>query len=136
VQLWDAQTGKAISVPLIHEDTVQSAVFSPDGKRVVAASGWTPVLWEIFADTQDYVTEAKLTVPRCLTGEQRIRFFLLPAPPAWCIEMEKLPYDTQDWKDWLKFSRANLNPPLPDTPEWAPWLAQQTGYAAPGRNSK
>jgi hypothetical protein len=44
-------------------------------------------------------------------------------PPAWCIEMKKWPYQTQDWKGWLRFKRANANPPLPGTPEWEPWRA-------------
>jgi hypothetical protein len=47
----------------------------------------------------------------------------VPEPPAWCIEMEKWPYDTQDWKDWLQFKRAHADPPLPDTPEWKEWRA-------------
>jgi hypothetical protein len=37
--------------------------------------------------------------------------------------MEKWPYHTQDWKDWLKFKRANSDPPLPDKPQWLPWIA-------------
>ena len=42
-------------------------------------------------------------------------------PPAWCIETEKWPYQTQDWKDWLQFKRGNANPPLPNTAEWQAW---------------
>jgi hypothetical protein len=37
--------------------------------------------------------------------------------------MEKWPYRGQEWKDWLALSRANLDPPLPDTAEWADFVA-------------
>jgi hypothetical protein len=38
-RLWDAATGKPISEPLTgHAGEVMSAVFSPDGKRIVTAS--------------------------------------------------------------------------------------------------
>ena len=51
--------------------------FSPDGKRIVTASfDKTARLWEIFADTQEFVSHAKAAVPRCLTAAQRNAFFL------------------------------------------------------------
>ena len=56
---------------------------------------------------------------------QRAEAFLPPEPPAWCIEMVKWPYDTDDWRMWLRHRRAGANPPLPDTPQWKPWLAAQ-----------
>jgi hypothetical protein len=36
-----------------------------------------------------------------MTPAQRKAFFVPPEPPAWCIEMEKWPYDTPEWKQWL-----------------------------------
>jgi len=71
------------------------------------------------------VDEAKKDVPHCLTGDERAKVFLAPEPPAWCIEMNKWPYQSQDWKDWLKYKRANANPPLPDTPAWETWIADR-----------
>jgi hypothetical protein len=60
------------------------------------------------------VSHAKAAVPRCLTPAQRKAFFLLPEPPRWCIELEKWPYHTDVWKQWLSDIRAGKNLPLPD----------------------
>jgi hypothetical protein len=54
-----------------------------------------------------------IAVPRCLTAAQRNQFFLPPEPPLWCIEREKWPYHTSEWKQWLSDTRAGKNPPLP-----------------------
>ena len=66
---------------------------------------------------------AKVHAPRCLTNDQRTAAFLDREPPAWCIEMEKWPYQTPDWKEWLKYRDANAAPPLADTAEWQHWVA-------------
>jgi hypothetical protein len=47
-------------------------------------------------------------------------------PPAWYIEMEKYPYDTQVWRDWLILVQAKAGPPLPESDEWLPWLAARS----------
>jgi hypothetical protein len=98
---------------------VNSAAFSPDGRRIVTASDDnTARIWngDGFLDTQSLVSAAKAAVPRCLTPVRRKTFFLPPEPPSWCIEMEKWPYNTPEWKQWLADTRAGNNPPLPDTP--------------------
>ena len=46
-RLWDASSGKAIGLPMQHDDTVNSAAFSPDGQRIVTASrDKTARLWD------------------------------------------------------------------------------------------
>jgi len=96
---------------------VLSAVFSPDGGRIVTASDDnTARLWKIFANTQELVSHAKVGIPRCLTTAQRNTFFLPPEPLPWCIEMEKWPYNTPAWRQWLADARAGESPPLPTTP--------------------
>jgi hypothetical protein len=52
-------------------------------------------------------------MPRCLTPGQRNEFFLPPEPPRWCIELEKWPYHTPEWKQWLSNTRAGKQAPLP-----------------------
>jgi WD40 repeat protein/energy-coupling factor transporter ATP-binding protein EcfA2 len=117
-RIWDALSGKAIAEFRGHDEAVESAAFSPDGQRIVTASqDKTARIWEVFADTQTLVSRAKADVPRCLTPAQRKAFFLPPEPPAWCVEIEKWPYDTPTWKQWLSDVRAGENPPLPVEPE-------------------
>jgi WD domain, G-beta repeat len=113
-RVWDAESGKPIGEPLRgHEDAVFSAAFSPDGKHIVTTSkDQTARVWGIFPETQALVSAAKAAVPRCLTPAQRKIFFLPPEPPAWCIEMEKWPYNTPEWKQWLEEKRAGRDPPL------------------------
>jgi hypothetical protein len=135
-RLWNAQTGQQIRV-LTDIGGMFRAHFSPDGKTVLTESGgpafmklqgngtepWRGRLWLVFADAATMVEDAKARLPRCLTRAQRVAAFLDPEPPAWCIEMEKWPYATQDWKDWLKYKHTAANPPLPDTPEWKNWVS-------------
>jgi WD40 repeat protein len=77
-----------------HTDSVASAVFAPDGGRILTASDdGTARLLEAFPETQTLVDRMKAEVPRCLTQEQRQRFFLEPASTRWCATMHKWPYD-------------------------------------------
>jgi hypothetical protein len=70
-------------------------------------------LWDVFADTRELISQAKMAAPRCLTAEQREASYFLPAePPAWCIEMAKWPYQTAAWKARLFDESAGKNPPL------------------------
>jgi WD40 repeat protein len=55
-QVWDAQTGKPVTAPLPHEGDVNSAEFSPDGRRVVTgAQDETARVWD--AQTGEPLTE-------------------------------------------------------------------------------
>jgi hypothetical protein len=111
--VWDAATGLQIGTPI----EGGAAAISPDGARIVTISDKGAQIWEIFADTQSLVSHVQAIVPRCLTREQRQKVFLPPEPPDWCIEMEKWPYNTPQWKRWLVDVRAGKKPPLPAGPQ-------------------
>ncbi len=108
--------------------------FSRDGRRLLTGTrNGIARIWSFDRNpdpagraapaASELVEQGKAHVRRCLTREQREKAFLASEPPAWCIEMAKWPYDTQAWKDWLRYKRANADPPRPDTPEWQSWLA-------------
>ena len=112
--IWDAVSGNPISELKGHDGAVWTAAFNSDGKRIVTASNdGTARIWDILPDTQSLVSQAKAAVPRCLTPAQRKAFYLPPEPPPWYIEMEKWPYNTPAWKQWLSDARAGKMPPLP-----------------------
>ncbi len=123
-RVWDVASGKTIALLDGDTDDVRVAKFSRDGLRVITGSfDNTARLWRLFPTTNALIESAKASLSRCLTPEQREQFFLDAEPPAWCIEAERWPYYTSDWKDWLRYKRENLNPPLAETPEWRAWIA-------------
>lgn len=73
---------------------VSSAVFSPDGRRILTASDdGTARIWPAYSDPQELIDVAKERMPRCLTQQQRAQYYLLRGVPAWCKTMGKWPYD-------------------------------------------
>jgi WD40 repeat protein len=118
-RLWDGENGAPIGEPFRgHMAALSSAAFGPNGNLVTASADATARVWDVFArryldGSQTLLTQARLAIPRCLTVSQRSQFFLTAAPPAWCIELEKWPYHTDDWKQWLAQTRAGEKPSLP-----------------------
>ena len=47
VRLWDAESGKALSDPLLANDRITSIRFNPDGTRIMAVSGNRLLLWDL-----------------------------------------------------------------------------------------
>ena len=66
-RVWDAD-GNLLTTLEGHTDTVWSASFSPDGRRVVTASDdGTVQLWEVWSDVDDMLDEAARRAGRTLT---------------------------------------------------------------------
>ena len=115
VRVWDRRRRTQVTAPLPGAGRVFAAAFSPNGTRIVGGfDDHKARLWTVSPNTQALVERAKALAPRCLTKAQREAFFLLPDPPAWCIEREKWPYHSDEWKQWLTDLRAGKDPPLPN----------------------
>jgi WD40 repeat protein len=113
-RLWDVGRGQELVAFRGHNLTVNSAAFSADGRRVVTASDdRTARVWPAFQEIQELLVHTSEIAPRCLTPTQLEQAFLDPTPPAWCIEMEKWPYRTQAWKDWLAARKGGKRVNMP-----------------------
>src|SRR5262249_39858145 len=96
-RIWDTRTWETIAVLM----GAGLPAISPDG-QLVATAGDKVAFWKLFPSTQALVDAAKAGVGRCLTRAEREVAFLPREPPAWCVEMEKWPYQSGAWKEWLK----------------------------------
>jgi hypothetical protein len=127
VRLWDGASGRPLA--LLQQ---APACLSMGGGRILAAGDDGDLrIWEFDRDPaaapaaagRALVDRARQELPRCLTRAERERARLAVEPPDWCIEMAKWPYQAPEWRDWLRYRRAQARPPLPDTPEWRAWAA-------------
>jgi WD40 repeat protein len=122
VRVWDVASSRTIvTVPVLPANPgmihISTASLSGDGQHMVAVvQDGTARIWKVYPTVQDMLDYIKRWIPRCLTGDQRKAAFLDGAPPIWCIEMEKWPYDTDAWRSWLAQKKAGLMPPLPQAP--------------------
>jgi WD40 repeat protein len=124
IRTWDVATATEVDGLQKTNGEFVRPVVRHDGTYVLHLSeGGIGLIWRIFPTAQKLVDYVKSVIPRCLSPQQRMDFFLDAEPPAWCVTLEKWPYHTQDWKEWLNYRRNGLNPPLPDSPEWSPWVA-------------
>lgn len=116
VRLWDANIATIIAEFSTNDSwRLVHAVFSPDSRHIllIKKSPLAVQFWDIFPTTQALVDRVKTSVVRCLNTTQRTKVFLSAEPPAWCVEMEKWPYHTAEWKQWLTDTRAGKSVPLP-----------------------
>jgi len=72
VRLWDVDRGIQLLTFKTDEEYVNRAIFSSDGKYIVADSS----IWHIFPTTQALIDYANQIVPRQLDCEERRRFDL------------------------------------------------------------
>jgi WD40 repeat protein len=70
-----------------------SVAFTQDGNSLIIGSASGHIeRWPVWRDTGAAIAHTRAAATRCLTSEQRGRFFLKPEPPAWCKGMGKWPY--------------------------------------------
>jgi WD40 repeat protein len=94
--VWDARTfveiarfGRGGHLP-----NITALAVMPDGRRaVVGAQDGKVAVWHLFDTGQELIDEVKDVVPRCLSPEERKRYFLDVQPPNWCMANKKWPYD-------------------------------------------
>jgi WD40 repeat protein len=90
------------------------AAFTPDGRHILVWSTGEAHLYPAPERGRILLDKAQEMAPRCLSVEERRRYFLDPAPPRWCITGPGLegeanernwkpvsPYRTLEWRRWL-----------------------------------
>jgi WD40 repeat protein len=87
--------------------------FDPSGRRVLFLYNNEPIAWSFIPSVQEMLDTARAYVPSCISPANRSDFYLADEPPAWCIELGKKPYDTEDWKQWLANKKAGKTAPMP-----------------------
>jgi hypothetical protein len=120
--VWNASTGADLLQLRGHSGAVVGVAVTPNGARIVTGSedntAWVWALAQLRPPPQQHqfntaltrqalVDQGKGVVPRCLTIEQRKTLLLGPRPPAWCIDKQKYPFDTQHWKAWKAGNMAD-----------------------------
>jgi energy-coupling factor transporter ATP-binding protein EcfA2 len=123
VRVWDASTDDKPLQFKGHAGPIVGLAVTPDGTRLVSGSDdgtarvWAlardlppprPHLFNNTANRQAVMEDAKRVVPRCLSIAERKTLLLSPAPPDWCIDMRKYPYDTGYWKAWRAGNAADM----------------------------
>ena len=127
-RIWDPETHDLLAELKGHTGEVFSAEFSSDGMRVVTASqDRTGRMWTI-PTRQELIDRSKDVIPRCLTLlERRDQAFVDHEPPDWCIELNKWPYDSEPWKEWLRHKKQGAAPPFPDSLASKSWIGDHAG---------
>ena len=88
VILRDFQTGKPVGVVGPNRG-VGAVDLGSSGERLALFSYDKSIqIWSIPEDTTAIIRDAKSNLRKCLSPEQRERFFLAPDAPAWCDEVE------------------------------------------------
>jgi WD40 repeat protein len=98
-RVWDTDSGIEIArmMPIeTYPPFADDAVFSADETRIVTTTDQHVFVWAAYPGISELVRDAKLTVSRCLTPEERAQFHLSATPPRWCYAMKKWPYHTAE----------------------------------------
>jgi WD40 repeat protein len=99
VRIWDSATGVEKLRLRSGRFVPYKVYWHPNGRRVFAEARNEILLFDVADSDKPFLPrDAAINLPRCLTPEQRLRFYLPPEPPSWCVEMGKWPYETPEWK--------------------------------------
>ncbi|MGE0023758.1 MAG: hypothetical protein AB7S70_09035, partial [Hyphomicrobium sp.] len=103
-RIWETDTGKELD-RLEHPLAIESVAFSGDDEWIATTSSGdgSAFVWRVRPGVRALVEHAKSQVTRCLTPEQRARYFVAEAPPPWCVKLRLWPYDAAS-----SVVRANL----------------------------
>src|SRR5262249_17674544 len=96
VRILDVATGKIVGMTPSDQRPIGASSDSNGWRVLFASSDGSIGVQHIPATTDELVKLSKRAVPRCLTLQQREDAFLEVRPPAWCVEMERWPYDKGD----------------------------------------
>ena len=84
-RLWSTHSGEFLYAFEMHKGGLNHVEFSPDGTQIVTASSdGNANIWKNYISTQGVVDYAIKRLKKCLTPEQRKRFYLNETPPFWC----------------------------------------------------
>jgi WD40 repeat protein len=96
-----SKTAPVLAVLEGHQGSITSVAITPDGKHIVTGSADRTVrVWDAEPFPRDIgklIDNAKHMAQRCLTPEQRKRFYLDSTPPGWCETGAKWPYDAASY---------------------------------------
>jgi WD40 repeat protein len=128
------RTGSVLTPVWQSTEHLDDIVMSYDGARIASADGQEVSVYSTAQDPQSSIDHAIESTSRCLSTDQRRRFFLDDAPPRWCITGPGLehepnstkwkprwPYQGPEWRNWLlaanaAFVAGRLPPQLPPNP--------------------
>jgi hypothetical protein len=118
LRIWSMRSGMELAVikgRMSGKNSGASVAFSSDGNSVVLVDGDTFRQWQLPAAGPERLAHGLKAVPHCLPLERRAQLLLEsdPAPPRWCIELQKWPYHTAEWKQWLADRDAGKAIPRP-----------------------
>jgi WD40 repeat protein len=112
-RVWDVSDGTQIAILTGHFGPLTRASISSDSNWVATSSTNQSFLYKIELPNEELVSHAHKSVSRCFSRKERIDLGLSERPPDWCIELEKRPYNSAEWRDWLQAKRDGRNPSPP-----------------------
>lgn len=122
LKLVDLVTGQELGVLTVQDQAIRYVSFTADGKIALILSDdlqgkgtnrWSLFFARSFPSRTSTEADLKKETPRCLSPAQLDSYFGERDVQPWCIENEKWPYQTAEWKDWLLKKATDKTAPIP-----------------------